>query len=650
MFVPVVTYPLDDLSLIVNLPPQPLLIPLIELLMRMWSTHEYSSNKMKAQYTCILLQLLRLVLPSYSPRPGMKPSTDPDLLLSALLTAVKAIGLSPIPVRVVPLVIRELVALTHSVLDIARNLVASRQDSGQQQQQKEQEEQGGQQEQQQQDQQEYQRPQQWKGAAQQFSTEQDPQQQPSQQLEGGTCQQQQCQQQQGNNQRHGVGGGSCTEHDLLQAQQFLHAAGCLMLVTQQEFAYMMAKMALERKQPPAAGVGAAAGQHQPTAGGAGAGAGGAAAGGGAKAGGAGTKAGGAVAGGGAKAAAEAAAGGAIARAGGAAAGAKAGGAAAGAGMEVGGTAAAGLGGEAGGAAQGGGAKAAGAGAGDAAAGAGEGAATELRQSTAGGGPPGGAGTKAESAGAAAGAAKAAAASTHAIPHPAHAGLWNADFRPVRTKDGCGLTVYHLPPRRYVAVGPALCTADVERGAWDFATSVVHGMDMQCCWEACCGLPGVAIQKLSAKLYSTLALMPEAVLRQVEVVLKQVAPPLWVPTGGRGVAGTKSRLIQLWQDTCGELPGRRGAVVVAALGLLAEGLVHGLPAEFACNNSVCQSLEGVGELALVRGRAQVVCGRCRVARYCCRECQEEDLSAHEAVCKHIRWRLRKQRGARLNIDA
>ena len=158
---------------------------------------------------------------------------------------------------------------------------------------------------------------------------------------------------------------------------------------------------------------------------------------------------------------------------------------------------------------------------------------------------------------------------------------------------------------------------------------------------------MAIAELSAQVHSTLALMPEAVLRQVEVGLKEVAPPLWVPTGGRGLAGTKSRLIQLWQDTCGELPGRGGAVVVAALGLLGVGLMHGLPAAFACNNvSFCRNLDGYGELALVRGRAQVVCGVCRVARYCCRECQEDDLSTHEAVCKHIRRRLRKQRKARV----
>ena len=344
MFVPVVSYPLDNLSLISNLPPQPLLIPLIELLMRVCGIDESSSSDIKLQYICILLQLLRLVLPSYGPRPGMKPSTDPDLLLSALLTAVKAIGSSIIPLRVAPLVVRELLALTHSVLDIARSFLVPK--AGQQQQQGQQQQRQGQQKQQQQQQQQDDK----QGG-------QDEHQQRDQQ----EYQQQQQQQQQCKGGQQGVAQNPSTEHSLLQAQQFLHAAGCLIMASQAELANMVARTALETEQPAAVGAGPATEQHHYTAGGAGAAA-----------------------------------------------------------------------------------------------------------AAAGGG--GGAGPKAGAA------AAAAAASTNPIPHPAHAGLWNIGFRPVPTKEGCGFMVYHAPNGRYVAVGPALCTAAVERAAWDFATSVAHGMD------------------------------------------------------------------------------------------------------------------------------------------------------------------------------
>ena len=127
------SYPLDDLSLIQNLPPQPLLIPLLELLLRMCGNDVISSRD-----HCILLQLLRLVLTSHGAKPGRTPSTEADLLLSALITAVKTIGSSSVPSHVAPVLVRELLALSHTVLDIAMALVGSTQDSKDQQQQQQQ--------------------------------------------------------------------------------------------------------------------------------------------------------------------------------------------------------------------------------------------------------------------------------------------------------------------------------------------------------------------------------------------------------------------------------------------------------------------------------------------------------------------------------
>ena len=495
VFVPVVCYPLDDLTLIQNLPPQPLLIPLLELLLRVCGNDEISGRDTKAEYHCVLLQLLRLILTSYGPRPGTKsstshsprpgtgPITQPDLLLSALITAVKTIGFSSVPLHVAPVLVRELLALSHTVLDIARGLVAPKQDEADQQQQQQQQQRGQQQQ----------------GEQHQQQQEQDEEQ----------VRQQEHEQQQSKSKQQGGGGESCTEHNCLLAQQFLHVVGRLLLYSQQELAYMMARLMLEIKETAAEGPGAAAGGARAVGGSGGAGA---------------------------------AAGGAAVAAGGA-------------------------------------------------------------KATAGG-------AKAVVGGGAAETGGAGAANTRSIPNSIHAALLGVGFSPVPAKEGCGFKVYHNPDGRYLALGPAICSSDDDSAAWDVATSVVYGMDQQCGWEACHGLPGAAIKQLSAKLYRTLALMPEAVRRQVEVVLEQVGVrivPLWVPTGFAGAGCQKARLIQLWQETCGELHGEKLAVILAALGLLGRGLVDGFPSAFACNNGLCRNLEGFGELALVRGRAQVVCG-------------------------------------------
>jgi hypothetical protein len=50
----------------------------------------------------------------------------------------------------------------------------------------------------------------------------------------------------------------------------------------------------------------------------------------------------------------------------------------------------------------------------------------------------------------------------------------------------------------------------------------------------------------------------------------------------------------------------------------------------CNNPCCSNLAGLTELGLVSGRS-CVCGGCRVARYCGRECQRAVWKQHKPVC-------------------
>jgi len=60
-------------------------------------------------------------------------------------------------------------------------------------------------------------------------------------------------------------------------------------------------------------------------------------------------------------------------------------------------------------------------------------------------------------------------------------------------------------------------------------------------------------------------------------------------------------------------------------------LNNLPIAHACNNPCCSNLSGPSETALVSGKS-AVCARCRVARYCSRDCQAQHYKLHKKVCK------------------
>ncbi|KAF6253232.1 hypothetical protein COO60DRAFT_1643321 [Scenedesmus sp. NREL 46B-D3] len=110
---------------------------------------------------------------------------------------------------------------------------------------------------------------------------------------------------------------------------------------------------------------------------------------------------------------------------------------------------------------------------------------------------------------------------------------------------------------------------------------------------------------------------------------------------------QGRLQQGLQEAVGVLDSSTGicagvlpAAVAAALpavaqqmAALGEALCDQFPLPHCCNNPCCVELRGVSELRLVGGKG-CVCGRCRTARYCSRQCQLQHLKAHKPVCKRI----------------
>jgi hypothetical protein len=54
----------------------------------------------------------------------------------------------------------------------------------------------------------------------------------------------------------------------------------------------------------------------------------------------------------------------------------------------------------------------------------------------------------------------------------------------------------------------------------------------------------------------------------------------------------------------------------------------------CSHLGCANLRGPSAEGLVAGRKGVVCGGCRVARYCSLACQQADWPRHRRMCRRL----------------
>jgi hypothetical protein len=131
----------------------------------------------------------------------------------------------------------------------------------------------------------------------------------------------------------------------------------------------------------------------------------------------------------------------------------------------------------------------------------------------------------------------------------------------------------------------------------------------------------------------LQVLPLAPLRNLNILLSNGPVSQQLSADGYDVASLRQRIEVLMESVPGGYTtASLNREQVAALQSLGIALTNqAFPC--ACNNPACKELAGPLELQLVNGRS-CMCGGCRVAHYCCRDCQRRHWKQHKPVCQAL----------------